>query len=78
MTNKELIDRLSKFPEGSKVNFWIFSNLTPRRCDIMDSNIMILRSPHTGEIGIMLDLPRYWENDLIESQRGSAATTLPS
>ena len=78
MTNKELIDILLKFPSESKVNFWIFSNLTPRRCDVPETNVMILRSPHTGEIGIMLDLPSYWENDLIESQRGSAATTLPS
>ena len=78
MTNKELIDILSKFPADSKVNFWIFSNLTPMRCDVPESNVMVLRSPHTGDVGIMLDLPRYWENNLIESQRGSAATTLPS
>lgn len=78
MTNKELIDILSKFSVDSKVNFWIFSNLSPRRCDVPESNVMVLRSPHTGDVGIMLDLPRYWENDLIESQCGSAATTLPS
>lgn len=78
MTNEELIKTLSRFPRNSDVNFWIFSNLTPRRCDIPDSNVMIRMSPHTGTVGIMLDLPSYWENDLIESQRGSAATTLPS
>ena len=78
MTNKELIYTLSRFPEDVDVNFWIFSNLTPRRCDVPDSNVMIRMSPHSGVIGIMLDLPSYWENELIEGQRGSAAITLPS
>ena len=64
MTNKELIDILSKFPKDSQVNFCLFSNLTPRRCDVKDSKIMIKRSPHTGLINIMLDLEEYWEDDI--------------
>ena len=70
MTNKKLIETLSKFPSDSNVNFWIFSNLTPKRCDIPESNIMILRSPHTGEIGIMLDLTESFEREMIEFQNG--------
>lgn len=64
MTSKELIDILSKFPKDSQVNFCLFSNLTPRRCDVKDSKIMIKRSPHTGLINIMLDLEEYWEDDI--------------
>lgn len=64
MTNKKLIDILSKFPKDSQVNFCLFSNLTPRRCDVKDSKIMIKRSPHTGLINIMLDLEEYWEDDI--------------
>ena len=64
MTNKELISKLSEFPEDSEVNFCLFSNLTPRRCDVSDSHIMIRRSPHTGLLYIMLDLEPYWENDI--------------
>lgn len=64
MTNKELIEKLSEFPEGSDVNFCVFSNLTPRRCDVRDSSIMIKRSPHTGLINIMVDLEKYWEDDI--------------
>ena len=64
MNNKELIDTLSKYPQNSKINFCVFSNLTPIRCDIKENDIMILRSPHTGLINIMLNLNEYWENDL--------------
>ena len=64
MTNKELISKLSEFPPDSEVNFCLFSNLTPRRCDVSDSHIMIRRSPHTGLLNIMLDLEPYWENDI--------------
>lgn len=78
MTIKELMEKLSEFPEESKINFWIFSNMTPRRCDVPDSNVMILLSPHTKEVGMMLDIPEYWERELAKGHRGSAATTLPS
>ena len=64
MTNKELISKLSEFPPDLEVNFCLFSNLTPRRCDDSDSHIMIRRSPHTGLLNIMLDLEPYWENDI--------------
>ena len=64
MTNKELIDKLSEYPKDAKINFCLFSNITPRRCDVQDSNIMILRSPHTGLVNIMLNLEPYWENDI--------------
>lgn len=67
MTNKELIGILSKFPKDSQVNFCLFSNLTPKRCDVKDSKIMIKRSPHTGLINIMLDLEEYWEEDIRNS-----------
>ncbi len=67
MTNKELIDILSKFPKDSQINFCLFSNLTPRRCDVKDSNIMIKRSPHTGLINVMIDLEKYWEEDISDS-----------
>lgn len=67
MTNKELIEILSKFPKDSQVNFCLFSNLTPRRCDVKDSNIMIKRSPHTGLINVMIDLEKYWEEDISDS-----------
>lgn len=43
----------------------LFSNLTPRRCDVSDSNVMILKSPHTGDVNIMLNLERYWEEDIV-------------
>jgi hypothetical protein len=69
MTNKELINKLSEFPEDAKVNFCLFSNLTPRRCDVRDYHVMILRSPHNGEVNIMLDLEEYWERDILESAR---------
>ena len=69
MTNKELINKLSEFPPDSEVNFCLFSNLTPRRCDVSDSHIMILRSPHTGLLNIMLVLDEYWEHDIVESAR---------
>ena len=65
MTNGELIKTLSKHPSDSKVNFMLFSNLTPRRCDVSDGNLMILRSPHTGDVNIMLNLERYWEEDIV-------------
>ena len=64
MTNKELIKRLSAFPEDSEVNFCVFSNLTSRRCDVKDNHIMIKRSPHNGLIFIMLDLEPNWEEDI--------------
>lgn len=64
MTNKELINILSKYPDKAPVNFCVFSNLTPIRCDIKDNDIMIRQSPHTGLINIMLNLNEYWENDL--------------
>lgn len=69
MTNKELIKKLSEFPEDSPINFCVFSNLTPRRCDIRDNHVMILRSPHNGEVNVMLDLEEYWERDILESAR---------
>ncbi len=69
MTNKELISKLSKFPPDSEVNFCLFSNLTPRRCDVSDSHIMIRQSPHNGLVYIMLDLEEYWEQDIVESAR---------
>ena len=69
MTNKELIRRLSQYPDDSHVNFCVFSNLTPRRCDIQDSHVMVMRSPHNGEIHIMLDLEGYWEEDLVNEVR---------
>lgn len=64
MTVSELVSKLSKFPEDSKVNFMLFSNLTARRCDVSDSHVMVLRSPHTGDVNLMLDLETYWENDI--------------
>ena len=64
MTNKELIKILSEFPENSQINFCLFSNLTPKRCDVQDSHIMIKRSSHTGLVNIMLDLEKYWEDDI--------------
>ena len=67
MTNKELIGILSKFPKDSQINFCLFSNLTSKRCDVKDSNVMIKRSPHTGLINIMLDLEEYWEGDIRNS-----------
>lgn len=67
MTNKELIDILSEFLKDSQVNFCLFSNLTPRRCDVKDSNIMIKHSPHTGLINVMIDLEKYWEEDISNS-----------
>lgn len=67
MTNKELINKLSEFPPDSEVNFCLFSNLTPRRCDVSDSHIMIKHSPHTGLLNIMLDLEPYWEEDIRRS-----------
>ena len=69
MTNKELINKLSEFPEDSEVNFCLFSNLVPRRCDVKDSHVMIRRSPHTGMVYVMLDLEPYWEKDILESAR---------
>ena len=64
MTVSELVSKLSKFPESSKVNFMLFSNLTAKRCDVSDSHVMVLRSPHTGDVNLMLDLETYWENDI--------------
>lgn len=69
MTNKELINKLSEFPDDSPINFCVFSNLTPRRCDILDNHIMIRQSPHTGLLYIMLDLDENWEHDILESAR---------
>jgi hypothetical protein len=74
MTNTELIDILSKFPGDSHVNFCVFSNLTPRRCDIHDNHIMIKRSPHTGELNVMLDLEGHWERDLIGRLKSESET----
>ena len=67
MTNKELIDILSKYPEESQINFCLFSNFTPRRCDVKDSSVMIKHSPHTGFLNIMIDLEKYWEDDILEN-----------
>jgi hypothetical protein len=47
----------------------VFSNFTPRRCDIQDDHIMIRQSPHSGLVYIMLDLEPYWEKDILESAR---------
>lgn len=69
MTNKELINKLSEFPDDSPVDFCVFSNLTPRRCDILDKHVMIRQSPHTGLLYIMLDLEPYWEREILESAR---------
>lgn len=65
MTNGELIKTLSKYPSDSKVDFMLFSNLTPRRCDVSDSNVMILKSPHTGDVNTMLNFERHWEDDIV-------------
>ena len=67
MTAKHLIDILSQFPSDSHINFCVFSNLTPKRCDVSDSHVMVLHSPHTGDVNIMLDLEKYWENDIVNS-----------
>jgi len=66
MTNKELIEKLSQFPEDSKINFWIFGQMCPIRCTAKESSLMIKKSPHTGEIGFMLDLTKGWEDIMID------------
>lgn len=66
MTNKELIKKLSEFPDDSEVDFCLFSNLTPRRCDVQDSHVMIGQSPHTGLVYVMLDLEEHWEHEIVD------------
>ena len=66
MTNKELIKKLSEFPGDSEVDFCLFSNLTPRRCDVSDSHVMIRQSPHSGLVYIMLDLEEHWEQEIVD------------
>ena len=65
MTDGELMETLSKHPSDSKVNFMLFSKLTPRRCDVSDGNLMILGSPHTVDAVIMLNVERYWEEGIV-------------
>lgn len=64
MTNGNLVGILSGFPQDAKVNFMVFFGLTPVRCDVDDGNVMVLRSPHTGDVDVMLDLDRWWEDDV--------------
>lgn len=66
MTNKELIKKLSEFPGDSEVDFCLFSNLTPQRCDVSDSHVMIRRSPHSGLVYVMLDLEEHWEHEIVD------------
>lgn len=62
MTNKELINELSKYPADSKIDFQLFSNLTIRRGDVVDSDIMIRKCYANNHICIQINLPVWWEN----------------
>lgn len=69
MTNGELIKQLSKYPKECKVNFWLFSNISIRRGEVQDNDFMLRQSKVDNEVCLMFNLPRYFEQDIVESQK---------
>jgi len=69
MTNGELIKQLSQYPKECKVNFWLFSNISMRRGEVQDNDFMLRQSRVDNEVCIMFNLPHYFEQDIVESQK---------
>ena len=69
MTNGDLIEQLSKYPKDWKLDFMLFTNLTMRRADVSDDETMIKPCLHDNHVCIMIDLPKYFEEEIRNNLR---------
>ena len=63
MTVDDLITELSKYPLESNVQFMLFSSSNLRRCDVLDSDVMIKQCQHNGEVNVMVNIPTDYEEE---------------